>query len=146
MLKLERVFPLEDPAVELPWGLSRSGVEALLKGAEVGSLPDGRLRVRCRLLNGLSTSIDLHFGPGTQRRLRRIELLRKPVRHKRKGFEDLQSRLEGWLGPAEPMESNSTANADGITPQQWRVGKPHVTHDYYYQFALYEKVLFDWAG
>jgi len=40
--------------------------------------------VRCRLLGGLTSSIDLHFGPGSQRRLKQIELLRKPVRHKRK--------------------------------------------------------------
>jgi hypothetical protein len=145
-VKLERVFPLEDPPVELPWGLSRSGVEALLRGAELGSLPDGRLRLRCRLLGGLTSSIDLHFGPGAQRRLRQVELLRKPTRHKRKEFEDLQRRLEAWLGPAEPLESNPTARAQDIVPQQWRIGKLRVTHEYYYQFALYQKVLFDWAG
>jgi hypothetical protein len=83
-MKLERVFPLEDPPVELPWGLSRSGVGVLLKGADEGSLPGGGLRVRCRLLGGLTSSIDLHFGPGSQRRLKQIELLRKPMRHKRK--------------------------------------------------------------
>jgi hypothetical protein len=145
-VKVERVFPLEEPPVELPWGLSRSGTEALLRGAEVGSLADGRLRVQCRLLGGLSSSIDLHFGPGAQRRLRQIELLRKPVRHKRKEFEDLQRRLEAWLGPSEPMVSNPAARSDGIAPQQWRIGKLNVTHDYYYQFALYEKVLFEWKG
>jgi len=145
-VKLERVFPLEDPPVELPWGLSRSGVEAALRGAELGALADGRLRVRCRLLGGMTTTVDLDFGPGTQRRLRRVELLRKPVRHKRREFDDLQRRLEAWLGPSEPMESNPAAQADRIVPQQWRIGKLRVTHDYYHQVALYEKVLFDWAG
>ena len=145
-MKLERVFPLEDPPVELSWGLSRSGVEAALRDAEMGALPDGRLRVRCRLLGGMTTMIDLHFGTGGQRRLRQVELVRKPVRHKRKEFNDLQRRLEAWLGPSEPMESNPTARADSIVPQQWRIGKLRVTHDYYYQLALYERVLFDWAG
>ena len=145
-MKLESVFPLEDPPVELPWGLSRSGVEAALRGAELGALPDGRLRVRCRLLGGLTTTIDLHFGTGGQRRLRQVELLRTPVRHKRREFDDLQRRLEAWLGPAEPMASNPTARASGIVPRQWRLGKLRVTHDYYLQTTLYEKVLFDWAG
>jgi len=145
-MKLERVFPLGDPPVELPWGLSRSGVEAALRGAEIGTLPDGRLRVRCRLLGGMTTMIDLHFGPGGQRRLRQVELLRKPVRHQRREFDDLQRRLETWLSPSEPMESNPTARAANIVPQQWRLGKLNVTHDYYYQFTLYEKVLFDWTG
>jgi hypothetical protein len=145
-VKLERVFPLEDPPVELPWGLSRSGVEAALKGAELGALPDGRLRLRCRILGGLTTLVDLHFGPGAQRRFRQVELLRRPMRRKRKEFDDLQRRLEAWLGPAQPLASNPTARADGIDPQEWRIGKLRVTHDYYYQFALYEKVLFDWAG
>jgi hypothetical protein len=68
------------------------------------------------------------------------------MRHKRKEFNDLQRRLETWLGPSEPMESNPAARSDNIAPQQWRIGKLRVTHDYYYQFALYEKVLFDWVG
>ena len=145
-MKLERVFPLEDPPVELPWGLSRSGVEAALRGAELGALPDGRLRVRCRLLGGMTTMVDLHFGVGGQRRFRQVELLRKPVRHKRKEFNDLQRRLEAWLGPSSPMEGNPAAQADNIVPQQWQIGALRVTHDYYYQSALYEKVLFDWSG
>jgi hypothetical protein len=145
-VKLERVFPLEDPPVELPWGLSRSGVEALLRGADLGVLPDGRLRVRCRILGGLTTMIDLRFGIGSQRRLKQVELLRKPVRQKRKEFDDLQRRLEAWLGPAEPMASNPAAKADAIVPQQWRIGKLRVTHDYYHQVARCEQVLFDWAG
>jgi hypothetical protein len=145
-VKLTRVFPLEAPPVELPWGLSRSGIESLLRGASVAPMADGRLRVECRLLGGLTTTIDLHFGPGAQRRFRQVELLRKPVRHKRREFDDLQRRLEAWLGPAEAMESNPTARAQNITPAQWRLGYLSVTHDYYYQFTLYEKVLFTWGG
>jgi hypothetical protein len=55
VVKLEHVFPLEDPPVELAWGLSRSDVEALLQVTDLGSSPDGRLRLRCRLLGGLVT-------------------------------------------------------------------------------------------
>jgi hypothetical protein len=145
-VKLTRVFPLEAPPVELPWGLSRSGIESLLRDAPVAAVADGRLRVQCRLLGGLTSTIDLHFGPGTQRRFRQVELLRKPVRRKRREFDDLQRRLEAWLGPAEPMEFNPTARAENITPAQWRLGPLSVTHDYYYQFTLYEKVLFTWDG
>lgn len=145
-MKLERTFPLEDPAVDLPWGIARAGIESLLRGSHVQPVADGRLRLRCRILGGLTTAIDLHFEPGIHRRFRQVELLRKPVRHKRKEFADLQRRLEVWLGPAAAMESNPTARAEGITPQRWRVGRVTVMHDYYYQFALYEKVLFEWAG
>jgi len=145
-VKLEHVFPIEDPPVELPWGLSRSGVEAALRGAELGSLPDGRLRLRCRLLGGLTTMIDLGFGPGVQRRLRQVELVRRLVRYRRREFEDLQRRLEVWLGPGEAMDANPAALARKIVPQQWRIGKLHVTHDYCQQTVPYEKVLFTWAG
>jgi hypothetical protein len=145
-VKLTRVFPLEVPPVELPWGLSRSGIESLLRGAPVAPVADGRLRLECQLLGGLTSKIDLHFGPGAQRRFRQVELLRKPIRHKRKHFDDLQRRLEARLGPAETLESTPTARAQGITPAQWRLGQLSVTHDYYYQFTLYEKVLFTWDG
>jgi len=145
-VKLERAFPIEDPSVELPWGLSRSGIESLLQGYRVESVADGRLRLRCRILGGLSSAVDLHFEPGGQRRFRQVELLRTPARHKRREFADMQGRLETWLGPGEAMESNPTARAEGIAPQRWRLGRLTVTHDYYYYSALYEKVLFDWAG
>jgi hypothetical protein len=145
-VKLTRVFPLEVPPVELPWGLSRSGIESLLRGAPTAAVADGRLRVPCQLLGGLACIIDLHFGPGAQRRFRQVELLRKPIRHKRKQFEDLQRRLEAWLGPAEPMGLNPVASSDKVTPAQWRLDRLTVTHDYYFQFTLYEKVLFTWDG
>ena len=145
-VRLEHVFPLEDPPVELPWGLSRSGVEAALRGAEVGALPDGRLRLRCRLLGGLTTMIDLGFGPGVQRRLRQVELLRRPARSARRDFDDLQRRLERWLGPAEAVTSPLPGRSRRITPRQWRIGKLQVTHEYRPGAESYEKVLFTWAG
>lgn len=144
-MRLEHVFPIEDPPVELPWGLSRSGVEALLRGTETGELPGGRLRVRCRLL-GMTTTIDLGFGEGGQRRLRQVELRRKPGRQKRKEFDDLQRRLETWLGPAEPVEASAAARARDIATRRWRIGKLRVTHEHDARSARYETVLFDWEG
>jgi hypothetical protein len=44
------------------------------------------------------------------------------------------------------METNPTAHADNVTPAQWRLGQLTVTHEYYHQFTLYEKVLFAWDG
>jgi hypothetical protein len=146
LMKLEHVFPLEDPPVELPWGLSRSGAEALLRGAESGALPGGRLRVRCRLLGGLTMMVDLHFGEGGQRRLTGAEIQRKPGRQKRREFDDLQRRLETWLGPAEPCAPDPAARRGDIAPRGWRVGKLRVTHAYETRPTPYERVLFQWAG
>ena len=146
-MRLEHVFPLEDPPVDLPWGLSRSGAEALLRGAETGALPGGRLRIRCRLLGGLTTMVDLYFGEGGQRRLTQVELLRKPARQKRREFDDLQRRLELWLGPAEPAEPAPAAKRGDIAPRRWKIGKLRVTHSHEKaRPAAYERVLFDWAG
>jgi hypothetical protein len=145
-MRLEHVFPLEDPPVELPWGLSRAGAEALLRSAETGVLPGGRLRVRCRLLGGLTTMVDLYFGEGGRRRLTQVELRRKPARQKRRDFDDLQRRLETWLGPAEPAEPDPAARRGDITPRAWRIGRLRVTHAYESRPTPYERVLFDWAG
>ena len=145
-MRLEHVFPLEDPPVDLPWGLSRSGAEALLRGAETGVLSGGRLRARCRLLGGLTTMIDLYFGEAGQRRLTQVELLRKPGRQKRREFDDLQRRLETWLGPPEPVEPDPVAKRGDIAPRVWRIGKLRVTHTYEARPTPCERVIFDWAG
>ncbi|HYC31543.1 MAG TPA: hypothetical protein VEB59_04595, partial [Gemmatimonadales bacterium] len=144
-MRLEHVFPLEDPAVELPWGLSRSGAEALLRSAETGALAGGRLRVRCRLLGGLTTMVDFHFGEAGQRRLTRVEIERWPGRRKRREFDDLQRRLELWLGPAEPVAPDPAAKRSDIAPRAWRIGKLLATHAIETRPAASERVVFEWS-
>jgi len=106
----------------------------------------GQLRVRCTALGGLDMEVELHFEPRVGGRLKQVEILRMPTRHKRKGFDDLQARLVSRLGSGVPLKPSTAAQLEGVAPRSWRCGLLNVTHDYYYQDARYEKVLFDWSG
>jgi len=90
--------------------------------------------------------LELHFQPRVGGRLKQVEILRNPTRRKRKGFADLQARLVSRLGSGVAVTSSIVAQIDGLAPRSWQVGLLNVTHDYYYQGAQYEKVLFDWRG
>ena len=117
-----------------------------LKGATVQRVVAGQFRIRCTALGGLDMEVELHFEPRVGGRLKQVEILRMPTRRKRKGFDDLQGRLVSRLGSGVPVKASAVAQMDGVAPRLWRCGFLNVTHDYYYQGAQYEKVLFDWSG
>ena len=131
----------------LPWGLPEAEALQLLRSARVRSVGGGRLRARCHLLGGFETELELRFRPRNTGRLFQVEFLRSPKRRRRQAFENWQELLVRWLGPG--TDGLPHAIGEGlvqIVPSTWKVGSVTVTHDYYYQGAQYEKVLFSWAG
>ena len=142
-----RGFFLERPEVCLPWGLPEAEALQLLSGSRARGVGAGRLRARCHLLGGFETELELRFRPRKAGRLFQVEFLRSPKRRRRQAFEAWQELLVGWLGPG--TEGRPHAIGEGlveIVPSTWKVGDVAVTHDYYFQGAHYEKVLFSWAG
>ena len=131
----------------LPWGLPEAEALQLLRSARVRGVGGGRFRARCHLLGGFETELELRFRPRNTGRLFQVEFLRSPKRRRRQAFENWQELLVGWLGPG--TDGLPHAIGEGlvqIVPSTWKVGSVTVTHDYYYQGAQYEKVLFSWAG
>jgi len=140
-------FALESPQVCLAWGIAEADAERLLRGARVRGVGHGRLRARCQLLGGFETELEFRFRPRNQGRLVQVELMRSPQRRRRQAFENLQELLVRWLGPGTPGPPRTIGEElVQIVPSAWKVGDVTVTHDYYYQGAQYEKVLFSWAG
>ncbi|HEY2378181.1 MAG TPA: hypothetical protein VGH98_19550 [Gemmatimonadaceae bacterium] len=127
-MRLDRTFPLEDPAVEIPWRVSEAGFRMLVGGERLEQVVAGRLRQRCRLLGGLDADLTFHFSPIAGGQLREIELLRHPKRHREREFDDLQQRLERMLGPGERLEPRLGLHPAGA---RWQLGALRVTHEYY---------------
>jgi hypothetical protein len=126
-MRIDRAFPLDDPPVEIPWHITESAFRTLVPGP-LEQVAAGRLRRRCRLLNGIEGELMFHFGDGVGGQLCEIELLRYPRRHREREFQDLQQRLEHLLGPGERL-----APSLAIHPprSQWRIGRLSVVHEYY---------------
>src|SRR5215510_512978 len=78
-MRLDRAFPLDDPAVSIPWRISESAFRKLVPD-KLEQVAAGRLRRRCRLLGGLDADLMFHFSPPPREQLREIELLRYPSR------------------------------------------------------------------
>lgn len=125
-MHIDRVFPLEDPPLEIPWRITEPAFRKLVPGP-LEQIAAGRLRRRCRLLNGLEADLMFHF-QHSARELGEIELLRYPKRHREREFQDLQHRLEQLLGPGERFESSLAIHPPG---SRWRVGRLSVIHEYY---------------
>jgi len=140
-------FPLERPQVCLPWGTPEADALQLLRSARVRGVGPGRLRARCQLLGGFETELELRFRPRKAGRLFQVEFLRSPKRRRRQAFDNWQDLLVGWLGPGTlGLPHTIGEELVQIVPSTWKVGSVTVRHDYYYQGAQYEKVLFSWAG
>ena len=144
--EFERGFPVEDPPVTLEWGIAEDAALGLLAGARVQRVVAGQVRLRCKALGGLDIEVNLHFKPRTSGRLKHLEMVRSPTRRRRKAFDDLQERLVSRLGAGVESKAGLFVPVEGITPRSWVCGLVDVTHDYYFQGALCEKVVFDWRG
>jgi hypothetical protein len=142
-----RGFHLARPEVCLPWGVAEAEAIRLLSSARVRGLGGGRFHTRCQLLGGVETELELRFRPRKNGRLCQVEFMRSPTERRRQAFENWQALLVGWLGSGVDGPAHAIGHGLAqIVPSRWQLGSVAVTHDYYFQGAQYEKVLFSWAG
>jgi hypothetical protein len=120
-VNLEREFPLESPAVAVPWGITEAAFARVIAGSKPSRVTAGHVRLRARLLGGLDHPVDFYFEPLVEGILRRIELYRSPERNKRRGFQDWQATLESILGSGKPGEETIASQLDGVTPVMWHL-------------------------
>jgi hypothetical protein len=146
-MRIDLAFPLEQPRVELRWGLREAVVRAELAGASVTQMTPGHLKVRCRLLGGLEHDVHLHFSPRIAGALTQLELYRKPTRKRQKAFDDWQARLEVLLGPSMPLTAGAGVGIryEYEMPRRWRTGKLEVVHEWYYLTGQHERIRFTHA-
>src|ERR1051325_9152807 len=102
---ITRALPLEDPAVELRWGLNERGFRDHFKEKALEQITAGHFKIRCRLLGGMDSEVHFHFAPRRDGRLTQVEIYRQPKRHRQKGFDDWQARLTALLGVGEKQAS-----------------------------------------
>jgi hypothetical protein len=133
--KLSRGFPIEQPAVAVPWGISEAGFVTLLGDAAPARVTAGHYRLQCRILGGLDAALHFHFRPTGTSTLAQVEFLRTPRRHRQREFDDLEARLVALLGPRDNGRQSATMSC-------WTTPDATVTHSWYYYGGEYEKVLF----
>ena len=150
-MKLEHAFPIEEPRLEIPWGVSEAGFLALLRGAPLMRVTPGHYRLRCRTLGGLEQELQFHFRPDrtSDKTLAEIELHRPLRRHRERQVRDLHARLEQLLGPSHPQDASHLDVTRWMlhAPARWQQGKLTVVHEHYITTGKeFEKVRFMHRG
>src|SRR2546423_7283347 len=100
-MDITKAFPLEDPAVELRWGLHEQPFRDHFPKSTMAQITAGHFKIRCRLLGGIESDVHFHFVPRQEGRFTQVELYRQPKRRRQRGFDDWQARLTTLLGAGE---------------------------------------------
>ena len=91
-MNISKTFRLEDPSIDLAWGLNEEAFREHFTKRTVTQITVGHL-ARCRLLEGLETDVHFHFKPRQDGRFFQVEIYRKPQRHRQKAFDEWQTHL-----------------------------------------------------
>jgi hypothetical protein len=134
----DNAFSLENPAVELRWGLHEKPFRDHFEKSLLTQITAGHFKARCRLLGGIESDVHFHFAPRQAGRFTEVELYRQPMRQRQRGFDDWQERLTALLGVGEKMAPQLPID----TSYHWQVGRVSVMHRWYYQAGEHERILF----
>ncbi len=134
---LNNGFTTEDPALLIPWGLSRKDLLRLLQPHGLKQVMPDVYALSCTALNGFALKLSFHFDSryGEQKYL--LSLDRIDQCELRGSFEEFQRHLEATFG-----EPTTTKNGEeGFPDYNWMLGIYSVTHGVYEFHALREAVL-----
>jgi len=137
-MDIRKAFPLEDPAVQLCWGLHEQPFCDHFPKLALTRITAGHLKIRCRLLGGIESDVHFHFLPRQEGRFTQVELYRKPKRRRQRDFDDWQAHLTTLLGLGEKQVSQLPID----TSYHWQLGRVSVTHEWYYLAGEHERILF----
>jgi len=125
---LDEGFPLEDPPVLIPWGLSKDDLRRLLEPyglRESSSLES--LTISGTALNGLPVKILFRFHPYYREQKYELSFGRVNQLELRESFDDFQRHLEETFGTPTATTPDEFENPR----YQWKLGIYTVSHGVY---------------
>jgi hypothetical protein len=130
-------FTTEDPALLIPWGLSRKDLIRLLEPHGLKQVTPDVYALSCTALNGIPLKLSFRFDSHYGKQKYLLSLDRIDQCDLRGSFEEFQRHLEATFG-----EPTTTKNGEeGFTDYEWRLGIYSVTHGVYEFHELREAVL-----
>jgi hypothetical protein len=119
-MNIEKGVSLASPEVDVPWSVTETNLLDLLTPVIPKRAVPGQVRARCALVEGLSSETSFHFDSAA--RFCRVEFRRRVQRHRQKGFDAWNTRLESWIG--QGIESTDR------TPnwKNWSLGRVSIDH------------------
>lgn len=98
MTRLAEGFPIEDPQVVVPWGVTEADLLALLP-VRPRHVTAGYLTLEVVSLCGMRHTLGFHFQPRNQGRLAELEFFRLPYANLADSYAEWDEHLERTFGP-----------------------------------------------
>ena len=116
-------FPLVEPAVSVPWGISEPDLVALL-GSRLRRVTTGYLTMTCKALPGPEHELGFHFEPRSNGKLVELEFFRRSYKDQAGSYAQFQEAFERAFGPP----TNVAPGAEGFPTAEWRFGRIAIRH------------------
>lgn len=122
---LDEGFPLEDPPVLIPWGLSQNDLRELFDEYDLRQIALDTYEIECTAFNGLRLKLYIHFD---ERRYRdkkyTLSFLRVDHGNVHEDFEEFQRHLEETFG----TPTTTAPGEDGFPYHRWELGVYDASH------------------
>jgi hypothetical protein len=122
-MDVSSVFPLIDPPVRVPWGISEAELKNLV-GPRLRHVTDGYYTAACTSLPGLTHVVGFHFEPRKSGRLIELEFFRESYVDLATSYVQFQRAFEAHFGP--PTKSRP---GDAELPNcEWTIDSVIIRH------------------
>lgn len=122
MIDLRTAFPIEDPAVTVPWDITADELIQLFASFSPRRVTHRYITLPVRVLGGLHCMLGFHFQD--QRGLSELEFYRTAYPDLRASFEEFQRYFEQAFGPPLQKEAGDA----GFNSYTWHVPGASIIH------------------
>lgn len=135
-LDLHVGFTIENPAVTVPWGLSKRKLRRLLGPLGLRKVSEDYYVISCVSLSGLSHELAFHFDVSCRRAKYWLDFFQQNRRDISDSYNAFQRHLEQTFG----TPSGSDNGEDGFPCHRWDIESFTVAHGVYERHSLCEYV------
>ena len=128
-MNLLDAFPIEHPAVSVPWGVTEEQLLGILASASARRVTREYITLPVRILGGLDCMLGFHFRDNGC--LSELEFFRTAYTDQRASYEEFQRHFEQALGPP----SRTQAGDEGFPSHEWYVPGARVVHYVFDRFG-----------
>lgn len=129
-MDISTAFPLEKPAVSIPWGIRESELKTLFSAGELRRVTNAYYTAPVRILGGLECMLGFHFR-GKRSTLSELESFRMDYSDQRASFDEFQTYFEESFG----SPTSTTAGSEGFPSHEWRVPGATIRHYVFDRFG-----------
>jgi hypothetical protein len=120
---IQSTFPLTDPPVAVPWGISEVELQELL-GPHLRHVTKGYYTKTSTSFPRLTHELGFHFEPRVGGRLVELEFFRRSYADPNASFSEFQAAFEAHFGT--PLRSHP--GEGGFPSCEWVVGSVSISH------------------